>query len=203
MSLTEISIRPARQNDAPFIAEMIKLSMGSLADYLFGTDGQSIKKYIEKLVLENAGRFGLRFSFIAESAGISKGILLSYKGRSIDLLNLATFPHLFSAMGFGPALRFMKRGISLPGGSEAVKDEYYISNLGVDPSSQGLGVGSALLKFAEGLARNEKLAKCSLIVALYNRDAFRLYQRFGYRVVETVQSKDETLGYHRMVKQLS
>ena len=203
MSLTEISIRPADQNDVPFVAEMIKLSMGSLADYLFKADGASIRTYIEKLVRGNSGRFGLRFSFVAEHAGIPKGILLSYKGRSVDLLNLATFPHLFSAMGFTSAFRFMRRGISLPGGREAVKDEYYISNLGVDPSVQGQGVGSALLTFAEGVARKENLAKCSLIVGLYNQNALRLYQRIGYQVVETVLHEDEALGYHRMVKQLS
>jgi len=203
MSLTEISVRPALPQDAPFVAEMIKLSMGSLGDHLFGADDGSIKRYIEDLVRRNAGRFGLRFSFIAESDGSAKGILLSYKGRSIDFLNVSTFPHLVPAMGVGQAFRFMKRGVSLPGGREAMQDEYYVSNIGVDPSAQGHGVGSALLKFAESLARIEKLTKCSLIVGLYNRDALRLYQRVGYRIVETVQHEDETLGYHRMVKQLS
>lgn len=202
MSLIKINIRPAIQSDAPFIAEMIKLSMGSLGDHLFGADGLSIKKYIEYLVRKNAGRFGLRFSFVAESAGTLKGMLLSYTGRSLGLLNVSTGPHLFSAMGFGPALRFMKRGASLPGGREALKDEYYISNLGVDPSAQGLGVGSALLNFAENLARNEKLAKCSLIVGLYNQGALRLYERLGYQIAETVQHENEALGYHRMLKQL-
>jgi ribosomal protein S18 acetylase RimI-like enzyme len=105
-------------------------------------------------------------------------------------------------MGFAPALRFMWRGVSLPGGREAVKDEYYISNLGVDPSAQGCGVGSVLLNFAEGLARKEKLTKCSLIVGLYNRNALRLYERFGYRIAETISHQNEALGYHRMVKQL-
>lgn len=203
MNLTELSIHPARQKDVPFIAEMIKLSMGSLADHLFGMDDWSIKRQIENLVRRNAGRFGLRFSFVAEAGGISKGALLSYKGGSVDYLNAATCPHLFSVMGVGPALRFMMRGISLPGGREAVKDEYYISNLGVDPASQGQGIGSALLKFAEELTRDQKLAKCSLIVGLYNQDAFRFYQRHGYEVVETVQDKNKTLEYHRMVKKLS
>jgi ribosomal protein S18 acetylase RimI-like enzyme len=202
MNLTEIQIRPANANDSPFIADMIQLSMGGLADHLFGVESRSIKKYIENLVQCNAGRFGLRFSFIADVAGNSKGVLLSYKGRSLDLLNIATFPQLFFAMGFAPAFRFMKRGIKLPGGLEAGRDEYYISNLGVHPSAQGLGIGSALLKFAEGLAANAKVKKCSLIVSLRNQNAFRLYQRFGYQVVETVQDDNPSLGYHRMVKVL-
>jgi ribosomal protein S18 acetylase RimI-like enzyme len=202
MNLTQIQIRPAQPNDAAFIADMIQLSMGGLAVHLFGTDGRSINRYIENLVLRNAGRFGLRFSFIADVAEISKGFLLSYKGRSLNFLNIATLPQLFLAMGFAPAFRFTKRGIGLPGGREAVKDEYYISNLGVHPSAQGQGVGSALLKFAEGLASNAKLTKCSLIVSQHNQNAFRLYRRFGYQVVETVQDDNPSLGYQRMVKVL-
>ena len=195
-----IDVRPARQTDSPFIAEMIQLSMSHLADYLFGVDGKSIKKYIENLVVRNAGRFGFRHSFIAESGGVSKGVLLAYKGRIIDRLNLSTFPHLFSAMGFSTAFGFMKRGVNLPGGREAYQDEYYISNLGVHPSAQGQGIGSDLLKFAEGLARKENLSKCSLIVGSYNPNALHLYQRLGYQIVETVQGDDPALGYHRMVK---
>jgi len=72
----------------------------------------------------------------------------------------------------------------------------------VHPSSQGLGIGSALLKFAEGLACDAKLTRCSLIVGSYNQKAFRLYQRLGYQVVETVRSENPSLGYYRMVKVL-
>jgi ribosomal protein S18 acetylase RimI-like enzyme len=194
-----IDIRPARHTDSPFIAEMIQLSMGSLAGYLFNADDRSIKKYVENLVIRNAGRFGFRLSFIAESNGVSKGVLLSYKGKRIDLLNISTLPHLFPAMGLS-AFGFMKRGVNLPGGREAYNDEYYISNLGVHPSAQGQGIGSDLLKFAEGLARRENLTKCALIVGSYNPNACRLYQRLGYQIVETVQDDSPALGYHRMVK---
>jgi ribosomal protein S18 acetylase RimI-like enzyme len=41
-----------------------------------------------------------------------------------------------------------------------------------------------------------------LIVSLHNQNAFRLYQRFGYQVVETVQDDNPSLGYHRMLKVL-
>lgn len=195
-----LTIRPALQSDAAFVAEMIHLSMDHLADYLFGADP---RRSIEKLAARNAGRFGASLSYVAESAGTLKGALVSIKGAGIDRANLATFPHLFPALGFRHALGFMWRGVNLPGGAEAEADEYYISNLGVHPSAQGQGIGSTLLAFAEKLAGESGLSKISLIVGSYNQSALRLYQRVGYCIVETVQDANQTLGYHRMVKVLS
>lgn len=194
-----LAIRPALQSDAAFVAEMFLLSMGSLADHLFATDQQTAKSFTERLVIRNAGRFGLRFAFIAEVGGASKGALVACKGNLLERLNLATAPHLFGVMGWS-AFGFIWRGVALPGGREAEADEYYIGNLGVHPSAQGLGIGSALLEFAEAQARRHGLAQCALVAALYNHGAIRLYERFGYEVVETVEHP--TLGYYRMVKVL-
>lgn len=195
-----VTIRPALQSDAAFVAEMIQLSMGHLADYLFGADHRSVQAYLENLVRRNAGRFAARLSHVAESAGTLRGALVSFKAAGIDRINLATFPHLFPALGVWRAIGFMQRGASLPGGAEAKADEYYISNVGVHPSAQGQGVGSALLKFAEKITRDAGLSKTSLIVGSYNQSALRLYQSTGYQIVETVEDANQILGYYRMVK---
>jgi ribosomal protein S18 acetylase RimI-like enzyme len=198
-----LNIRQACQNDAAFIAEMMYLSMGGLADYLFENAKRPAITLIENLVTRNAGRFGFEIAFVAEAEGKPLGALVSCEGTRLDALNLAVLPHVFSVLGMVPALRFLWRGYSLPGGAEAEKDEYYISNVGVHPLAQGQGLGSRLLAYAEQTAQASCLAKCSLVVGLHNVNALRLYQRTGYQVVETVNDKNENLGYHRMVKQLS
>jgi ribosomal protein S18 acetylase RimI-like enzyme len=203
MNFTEVNIRPACQNDAAFIAEMFYLSMGGLADYLFENTGQPVIALTENLVIRNAGRFGSGIAFVAEAEGKSMGALVSCEGARLEALNLAVLPHIFPVMGIASALRFLWRGYRLPGGVEAEKDEYYVSNIGVHPSAQGHGIGSRLLAYAEQAAQASRLAKCSLVVSLHNVSAFRLYRRTGYKVVETVHDKNENLGYHRMVKQLS
>jgi len=203
MSFAEINIRPACQNDAAFIAEMVYLSMGGLADYLFESARQPVLTLIKNLAVRNAGRFGTEIAFVAETEGRAMGALVSCEGALLDAFNLAVFPHVFPVLGIIPALRFLWRGYRLPGGVEAEKDEYYVSNIGVHPSAQGQGIGSCLLAYAEQMAQASRLAKCSLIVGLHNVNAFRLYQRTGYEIVETVHDKNENLEYHRMVKQLS
>lgn len=202
MSLPSLAIRPASIGDASFVAEMILLSMGHLAEYLFGLDQESLRRKMSILVARNAGRFGLALAHVAEVNGNRSGAVLVCKGKNIDRLNLATFPHLFPSLGVRLAWMFMWRGVHLPGGREAEVDEYYISNVGVHPSAQGCGIGSAFLKFAEERACAEGLKKCSLVVGSYNQNAFRLYQRSGYQVVETVQHDDPTLAYYRMLKVL-
>ncbi len=203
MNFTEVNIRPACQNDAAFIAEMIYLSMGGLVDYFFENTGLPVIALIENLVTRNAGRFDSGIAFVAEAEGRSMGALVSFEGARLDALNLAVLPHVFPVMGIASALRFLWRGYRLPGGVEAEKDEYYVSNIGVHPSAQGHGIGSRLLAYAEQAAQARRLDKCSLIVSLHNVSAFRLYQRTGYKVIETVHDKNENLEYHRMVKQLS
>ena len=198
-----IRIRPALASDAPLAAQVFYLSMGGLADHLFGHGEHIFRSAVEGLFKRNAGRFGYKQSVVAELDGQPLGMLFSYSGAQLVRLNIESFRHFFPVMGFKLALNFMLRGIQLPGGIEAARDEYYISNLGILPAAQRQGVGSHLLEYAEKLAKAGSLFKCSLIVGLRNVNALRLYQRTGYEIVETVNDQNENLGYHRMVKQLS
>jgi ribosomal protein S18 acetylase RimI-like enzyme len=198
-----IYVRPAQVKDALLAAKTIYLSMGGLANHLFGSDEQSIESWIAQLFVRNAGRFGHKIAIVAEVENEPLGMLVSCEGNQLNRLNVKTFRHFFPVMGFKHALNFMMRGIKLPGGVEAETDEYYISNLGILPAAQGRGIGSHLLEYAEKLARASGLVKCSLLVSLHNVNALRLYERTGYQIVETAHDQNENLGYHRMVKQLT
>ena len=197
-----LQIRPAHPGDAMFVAKLMYLTMGSLADYLFKQDIPSIEASLAALFSRNAGRFGYQLAVIAEAEGSPVGMLVACEGAKLGRINVRTFPHFFPAMGLNRALGFLFRGVTLPGGAEAKRDEYYISNLGVHPSLQGRGFGSRLLQYAEQAAHSCGLPKCSLIVASHNQGAHRLYERTGYRVVETVPDKNDIPGYFRMVKTL-
>lgn len=201
--MISIQIRPARSDDAPLAAQLFRLSMGGLASYLFKNDSDFAQTSLEKLFSQNAGRFGFKSAVVAETNEGAVGFLVSYPGADLHRLDIQTVPHLFSSLGFVRAFEFILRGISLPGGKEAANDEYYISNLGVIPASQGSGIGARLLEHADNVARNLHLKKCSLLVSLRNEGARRLYERNGYHIVETVLSKNDAPGYHRMVKELA
>lgn len=197
-----LRIRAAQPVDASFAASMIYLSMEHLADHLFQQNKDTIQAAIAQLFARNAGRFGYKYAYVAEFEGDQVGLLIASRGDRIDRLNLETAPHLVAVLGLTKAIGFIRRGIRLPGGREAYKDEFYVGNLGVLPSMQGRSFGSQLLAYAEKLACENNLKKCSLIVGGYNTNARRLYERVGYQVIETVEAEKADLGYHRMVKVL-
>ena len=198
-----LKIRAAQPTDASFAASMIYLTMTSLADHLFQKKTDVIEGVIAKLFTRKDGRFGHGSALIAEFEDISVGLLVASRGDKVNRLNLETIPHLIAVLGFARAIGFIRRGIGLPGGREAYDDEFFLSNLAVIPSMQGHSFGSQMLTYAEGLARENNLSKCSLIVGWHNTKARRLYERTGYQVVEIVPDENEDLGYYRMVKALN
>jgi ribosomal protein S18 acetylase RimI-like enzyme len=197
-----LRLRAAQVDDAPFAASMLRLSMGSLADHLFGRKPGNIEKLLEKLFARDAGRFGYKHAFIAAFENTSVGLLVASRGDKVNRLNLETIPHLMAVLGPAKAVGFIWRVVMLPGGKEAEDDELYISNLGIIPSMQGRFFGTHMLAHAEKLAQDRNLAKCSLIVGWHNTSARRLYERVGYQVVETVKDEGKHNGYYRMVKVL-
>lgn len=198
-----IKIRPAQAGDASFAASMIYLSMDHLADHLFQKNKDVIEATIAKLFVRKAGRFGYKDAYVAEFDNEPVGLLVVSRGRDLNRTNLATVPHLIAVLGFIQTVGFIHRGVTLPGGREADDDEFFLSNLGILPSMQGRSLGSQLLAYAERLARENDLMKCSLIAGWHNTRARTLYERTGYRVVETVPDENKNLGYYRMVKVLS
>ena len=60
-------------------------------------------------------------------------------------------------------------------------DEGYITNIAVLPEYQGLGIGKALMKKLDDLAKLENLSFISLEVRTTNQKAISLYEKFGYK----------------------
>lgn len=197
-----ITVRPAQADDAFFAAPLLRLSLGGLSDHLFDPNADIADGMIATLFARDAGRFGYRQAYVAVIGNERVAVLAASHGQELNRLGLASIPHLIAVMGFAKAILSVYRAVTLPGGWEATSDEYYIANIGVIPSMQGRSIGSQLLAYAEELAKQNSLMKCSLIVGSHNPNARRLYERIGYHVVETVQDPQDKFGYFRMVKEL-
>lgn len=197
-----ISIRPARPDDAPLAAAVFRLSLGAFGDHLFGHDVRVAEIAWMRLFSADAGRFGYKRSFVAELSRHPLGMLTSFPGADVNRLSLSVARHLPRAFGWN-VFGFVARSLAFVGGTEAESDEYYISHLGVLPAAQGQGLGKHLLLHADEQARSLGLTKVSLIVALENHAAQRLYKRNGFEIVSTRHDKNPIASYHRMVKLLT
>ncbi len=201
-------LRAATAADAIPAAELIYLPMGSLADYLFGSDdrAQAID-VLSKLFVQRDNRFSFQHSSILEVDSQVAGLLLAYPGHRLSNLSLRMGSQLRQVLGWSGMIRLLRRSLPLMGHKECEPDEFYIYTLAVHPDFQNSGLGTQLLTHAETRAAACGLSKCSLGVTIGNDGARRLYERWGYVIVDTVrvpklQKAIGYPGYYRMVKNL-
>jgi ribosomal protein S18 acetylase RimI-like enzyme len=201
------TIRPANPDDAHLVSQLTHLSMGELADYLFGIVRLSVDELLAGLFSLKGNRFSWDITDVAKWNDEPAGMLVSFPGWEITRRNLTTGIGLFKLCGLLNLLRLTVRAMSVAAGIETYRDEYYVSNLAVSPALQGRGIGSNLLTYAEEKAYEVGLKKCSLIVDMENAGARHLYERCGYQVVYTKTypgpAAEAHAGYHRMVKELN
>lgn len=200
--LKECLVRSAVPADSQDSASLIHVTMGLLANYLFGVDDPAAAiRIIGRLFALPRNRFSHQFTDVIERENTVIGILISYPGRIMDHLGLSMGMQLWRIYGAVGFIRFARRSLPLAFSREADRDEYFVNTLAVSPDYQGQGIGSHLLSYVENKARMILCKKCSLSVAVSNLRARYLYERLGYQVVETVCCNLPGYdGYHRMVK---
>lgn len=139
------------------------------------------------------------------------GLLLSVPAREMEQMDKNMMKYgrdLFKAAGFSNAMRMMFRsGLQKYLTVFNDDEEYYISNLAVFEEFRRRGFGVELLKKAEELAKEEGYRKLSLAVEFKNRDAKRIYERFGFCQTDQVELPKKYMkysldGFYKMVKVL-
>ena len=204
--MAEIKIRSAIADDADTSTQLIYMTMGSLADYLFGGDDErAAKKVISRLFRRQKNRYSHQYTNLAIIDGDVAGLLLSYPGKVLKSLNFPMVESMFAVTELPQLLRFFYRSLPLISIKEAASDEYFINNMATFPKFQGLGVGKSLMSLAQEKAQESGLNKCALTVEIKNSRAVGLYQHLGYQIVETIKVErlNRRIGFtglYRMVK---
>jgi ribosomal protein S18 acetylase RimI-like enzyme len=193
---------------AHMAAPLLHLTMGAVADYLFGAGNTArADQVLVHLFRARNNYFSHQFAVAAMESGEVTGLLISYSVRFSSRLALPTAFHLLRATGIPGFVGFLARARPLVGVKEAEEDEYFIGNIAVAPAFQGHGLGTHLLSHAEHTARDEGFEKIALTVEVENKGALAFYRRNGYEVIETIEvpALRERIGYeglHRMRKVL-
>jgi ribosomal protein S18 acetylase RimI-like enzyme len=203
-----VRIRPAVLDDLDVVVSLIRLSMGGELDWLFGQEKDyPTESVMGALFLRKGNRLSHEICWVTEELGKVVGALVAFPGRMMRRLDVQTALHLVSIFGFAATMRLVQRQPLYGDLVEAEANEFYLSNLAVYPDCQGRGIGSAMLNYADKLAQAGGLKKCSLLVTFGN-PARRLYERAGYRLVQTYAFShpmiaDGSGGFYRMVKDLN
>jgi ribosomal protein S18 acetylase RimI-like enzyme len=201
-------ILPATPDMAPVASILIYLTLGIMADYLFGMDNaQKALRVLESLFQAKSSRFSYRYTEVVSLSGKVAGLAITYPARLIKTLELPLAIRLFQVSGISGFYQFVRRVQPLLGIKEAENDEYFIDNIAVLPEQQGQGLGKLMLDQIEKRAREQGFDKVSLTVDKDNEHAIAWYLKTGFDVVQTVEIEQLRrrfgyAGYHRMLKVL-
>jgi ribosomal protein S18 acetylase RimI-like enzyme len=201
-----LTFRTATPADTERIAEIMFDEPGQEATGLAG--GEERAREISKAMvrLPNSPQ-GWQQTVLAELDGEAVGVLQA----GINPVSVTITPRLaLTALRiFGPVdlIRLLPR-LRARGrlNMKAPEDSYHVAELHVDRRVRGRGIGGTVLDYAEDEARKRGCRRMSLTTHTAN-PARRLYERRGFRVVETRTDTDYERytgieGRHLMVKEL-
>ena len=163
--MQDVGFRAGRKTDCRMIAKLYSISSDGVADYIWTTLAQPGEDILD-VGQRRYERQGTLFSYenctIAETNGGVAGILIA-------------FP-----MHIDPGEGAPDDPVLAPYAKLEEDNSYYACGIAVLLPFRGRGIGTALLRRAEQDAVSRGYDKTSLIVFEENRDAKRLYDRFGY-----------------------
>lgn len=162
------TFRPAAKADSRTIARLYSISSDGVADYIWtrlAEPGQDILDVGQARYEREGTPFSYRSCTIAEVEGEIAGMLVAFP-MWVD----ANAPPEEDPV-LAPYSRLEEDA------------SYYVCGVALFPAFRGQGIGSRFMSLAEDAARDEDLAKLSLIVFEQNTGAKKLYDRLGYREV--------------------
>lgn len=168
-------IRPATKADAPAVARLLLLAMEDIVHAFIGTnDNEQALAFMEHLVARNDNQYGWPHVLLAEETGTVVAAACVYEGARLHALRAPVLHHLRT---------HYERTVQPE--DETGPGEWYIDTLGVDPTQQGKGLGSALLRGIIQTHVHEQGRTLGLLVDEDNPAARKLYLRLGFTIVGT------------------
>lgn len=181
------------------------MALDYMAYPLIGSkDSTIIESTLDKLWRLTSNRFSHQYAFEAKLNNKTVGMITCYPVPEMRKLALPTIKQLISLRKLAlisHSLTHLRDLWSMLTLNEGRDDEYHIGTIALLPESRGYGIGSKLIRYAEIQARLNHFSKCSLTVKKDNNQAYKLYERLGYQVTDSIEKKPYSL--YRMVKILS
>ena len=167
---TNYLIRAAKPTDAAVCVPIIISTIGSIAHTLSGSNNeQTTLQVLTHFFGQPNNRISYQNCWVILEQGNVVGVLVAYHGTQATALDQPYIAHIFATTG--------KQAIIT---KEAQDDEYYLDTIGILPTHQGKGYGTALIDAFEQQATQLGYHKLALLVDKENHAAYKLYQRLGY-----------------------
>ena len=171
------------KNDLNKVSELIYETELTIFKQLLGKDEKEATENIRNLVESGNNYFGYEnIHVMCDDDENMMGILVSFSGRETSSWN--DLKAYFRILNFYNFLKCAVKGTLINRSLTASlgKNDYYLSNIAVDPQYRGQGIGTYILKNAVKTAEDKGCRRVLLDVTFKNKGAKRLYERFGFKV---------------------
>lgn len=187
MKNAQITIRKGKPDDASRIASLIIMAMTEECCLYFCGEKHTIDDFHEAMTTL-ALRTDSQYSYLNTLCAVDEkdnivGVCTSYDGALLYQLRKAFIDTAWERWGMDHS--------NMPDETQA--GELYIDSLAVDPEYRGMGIAKQLLEATIQKSREMNLPATGLLVDTGNPRAELLYNKVGFRVVDT-----NTWGGHPM-----
>lgn len=171
MNRPHITIRTARPEDAPAIAQAVAMAIGdevALRNYC----GENYLDVLTAIARSEGTQYSWQNALVAECNGMVAGAVVGYDGAQLVELRNGTLAIINQHTGRIPAIA-----------DETSAGEYYLDSVAVMPDFRGMGIGGYLVDAfcEEAFARGDQ--RVGLIVDTENPNAELLYVSLGFECV--------------------
>ncbi|HUV15384.1 MAG TPA: GNAT family N-acetyltransferase [Pelolinea sp.] len=207
--MDEITFRAATEEDSDQGADLIMETLHEFGVYLFGFgDRHRAVSALEIFFSYPGNRFSHQYAEFALSGGEIVGILMLFNLGQMRKSMWATALQMCKVYKLRELVKFLELMLPYRDEENIPADELYIGHLAVKPKYRRHGNGLKLLEYAERRARAQGLPKLSLLTEIENSAARALYEKFGFKVTDTILMPAQmahvgSKGDVRMVKILS
>jgi ribosomal protein S18 acetylase RimI-like enzyme len=208
LSPDRLSIRAACETDDHWAADLIFSAGPGLFSYVFATKPEGAKDILREAFSAPGHAFSYEYTHVLEVDDAPAGLLLGYPGHT----KRKAEEHIQGLMAhIIPLSRVPRILVNLADLSrikqDVENDSFYILSVCMMPEFQGQGLGSALLRDTEFLARQLECTSLCLDVTYSNPRAKALFSRMGYGLLcsktsHRFEQMTDSGGLHRMEKVL-
>ena len=187
-----LTFRSAEAHESGHGARLILLTLHQFGDYLFGFGEHARAEVaLAKFFTLPANRFSHQFTVFCQSDGEVTGILMLFNRKQMRRSMVFTAAHMFRVYRIKEILKFLELMLPYRDEENIPDDELYIGHLAVYEQFRRQGFGLRLLEYAEKEAIAQGKSKLSLLTEIENAPAQALYNKFGFRVTDTILFPDQ------------
>ncbi|MGA7932546.1 MAG: GNAT family N-acetyltransferase [Kovacikia sp.] len=196
---TQTIFRSATHDDCHPIAQLMKIASDGVSEYVWSTltdeyPGLTPLEIGAQRYANPNSLFSYKNCVLAEQAGEIIGMMLTFPvedaeetGTDHASPNDSSLTHVLTQPSEPDVLA--PYSLEAPG-------TWYICALGLFPEFRGQGIGTQLLGIAHQQAAEQGFSELSLLCFEQNTGALKLYQRYGFRVIDRNRVVPHPLIHH-------